>query len=137
MTKPCALYRCFSEDHRLLYVGCSPSPLTRLKSHEKLQPWATDIRSVTVEWFPDRNAAMEAEKMAISAELPEWNVHHRPNPQHSIGTRDPDFRRNDPSTWTKSRTPFRPATLGGVPVLSWDHPPAHGPAPQSKQGAAG
>lgn len=28
-------------------------------------------------------------------------------------------------------------TEGQVPVQSWDHPPAHGPAPQSKQGAAG
>ena len=28
-------------------------------------------------------------------------------------------------------------TDGQVTVQSWDHPPAHGPAPQSKQGAAG
>lgn len=28
-------------------------------------------------------------------------------------------------------------TDGQVPVQSWDHPPAHGAAPQSKQGAAG
>lgn len=135
MTGPCALYRCFSADSRLLYVGCSPSPLMRLKQHEKLQPWATEIKSVTVEWFPDRNVAMEAEKLAISAELPEWNVHHRPNPKHAIGVFDSDFRRNDPSTWTKSRTPFR-ATFGAVPVQSLAHPPAHDHAAPVDQGGA-
>lgn len=96
---PFALYRIYSHDGRLLYVGCSMSFPARIKSHEKLKPWATEMATVKIEWFSNRNDAITAERNAIAAELPEWNVHHRDNPKHGKGRLCRDFRHDDPSTW--------------------------------------
>lgn len=72
-----ALYRHFDADGRLLYVGISLSPTYRLRQHHDCSAWFQSIANVTVEWFPDRSAAMAAERQAIKAESPEFNVVHK------------------------------------------------------------
>lgn len=99
MREPCALYRLWDKSGGLLYVGCSTQPLSRMKSHEGIKPWATAVSAATLEWFPDKTAALVAEKEAIASELPEWNVHHRPNPKHSGGRLRRGFSHADPATW--------------------------------------
>lgn len=113
---PHALYRMFSTDGRLLYVGCTFNPFQRFKSHEGVKPWVTDAASVTIEWFPNKEAARKAEESAIEAEAPEWNVHGKSSPKHSIGRYHPAYDRDDRSTWSveAKRTYHRSARQGEV-----------------------
>lgn len=96
---PYALYRMWADDGRLLYIGCSYSPMTRMSEHERMQPWATDISKITVTWLPDFASASEAERMAIAAESPIWNVQHSATKTRKIGIHNPRFDRSDRSTW--------------------------------------
>lgn len=73
-----ALYRFWSADGRLLYVGITYRIEHRFSRHSKVKPW-DEIASVTIEHHPSRQEAEEAEKRAIQAEHPRWNVvHNRP-----------------------------------------------------------
>lgn len=96
---PAAIYRLWDRDNQLLYIGCSPNPLSRIHAHTRIKAWATAIASATLEWFDSHEQAKRAEALAIAAELPEWNVHHRPNPKHSIGILCREFSRDNPETW--------------------------------------
>jgi predicted GIY-YIG superfamily endonuclease len=98
--RPHCLYRLWSKDGGLLYVGCTASPLNRLKEHEFHKLWASSIASATMEWFPNRAQAMEAEWRAIQAESPEWNVHGNAKKKTKLrGRFNPAVDRFDPSTW--------------------------------------
>lgn len=97
--RPHALYRIYGESDHLLYIGCSPFPFDRIKCHESARAWATDMRTVRIEWFDNRNLARAAEAEAIKNERPEWNVHHNVTPKHSRGRYHHKFDRNDRSTW--------------------------------------
>lgn len=74
--KPTALYRHFAADGSLLYVGISLSPIARLCQHRETSGWYGEIARVEVEWHPNREAALAAEKAAIQAEGPRHNVIH-------------------------------------------------------------
>lgn len=71
-----ALYRHFSANGELLYVGISCKPITRLKQHEHDSGWASEIARVEIERFETRAAAMAAEREAIKKEKPRHNVVH-------------------------------------------------------------
>ena len=73
----CALYRLFDREGRLLYVGIAFVPEWRLERHNR-RPWGDDINSWTVEWFPTRDAARLAEKVAIRDEVP---IHNKSRPR--------------------------------------------------------
>jgi hypothetical protein len=84
MTTRCAVYRHFDGAGTLLYVGCAKDPDERLRTHRRSSPWAADIAKITVEWHPDRAAALAAEDKAIATEYPKWNVRGacaRPDPE--------------------------------------------------------
>lgn len=72
-----ALYRHYSKDDVLLYVGISLSAIDRLSSHTLNSCWARQIARVQIEWFPSRAKAEIAERAAISDESPLHNIHHR------------------------------------------------------------
>lgn len=74
--KPTALYRHFAADGSLLYVGISLSHLARLCQHRETSGWYGEIARVEIEWFPHREAALSAEKVAIVRERPRHNVIH-------------------------------------------------------------
>lgn len=76
MTKT-SLYRHYSADEELLYIGISVSALSRLGQHEKHAPWFDLISRVTVEHFETRDEALEAERLAIQTENPTHNKHHK------------------------------------------------------------
>jgi predicted GIY-YIG superfamily endonuclease len=83
------LYRHFAKDGALLYVGISLSWPKRTKSHARGSRWFTQITSVTMEHFPTREAALDAERAAIIAEKPKHNVvHNRGNTAASDRNRD-------------------------------------------------
>ena len=74
--QPCALYRFFTTDDVLLYVGVSLNPGARWKQHRADKPWWSEVATVTVETFPTRDVVLEAERTAIQAESPRYNVVH-------------------------------------------------------------
>lgn len=76
MTGSTALYRHYDSAGRLLYIGISLSAAARLAQHVQGSEWARDIASMTVEQWPTRAAAAEAERAAIQAERPMWNRAH-------------------------------------------------------------
>ena len=106
-SKKTALYRHLDAAGALLYVGISLSAITRLSQHAA-SAWSTEISSVTIENFDNRNDAIEAEKNAIKSERPKYNKQHalkqsahngRPDddvingPIHNIGRdKSPYFR---------------------------------------------
>lgn len=70
----CRLYRHFDAQGRLLYVGISVNVAYRLMQHMQGSPWADEIRSITVEIFETREAAMKAEREAVARENPLHNT---------------------------------------------------------------
>jgi hypothetical protein len=71
------LYRHYDVAGGLLYVGITRDPDARSKQH-LAGPFGDQIATTSVSWFPDRDAAEEAERLAIRDESPEYNVRGRP-----------------------------------------------------------
>jgi len=69
-----ALYRHFDSGGKLLYVGISLRMIRRLVEHRDRSEWYQSIAKITVEWFPSRQAAYEAETVAIRDEAPSFNI---------------------------------------------------------------
>ena len=72
------LYRHFDSEGMLLYIGISFHTLFRLADHRGESSWYDNIRTVTIEKFPSREAAEQAERAAIKSELPKHNEAHHP-----------------------------------------------------------
>lgn len=70
-----ALYRHFSANGALLYVGQSVCPLHRQNQH-RCSPWFVEIARIEIERFPTRDELDGAEKAAIKRERPLYNVTH-------------------------------------------------------------
>lgn len=71
-----ALYRFYDAADVLLYAGISVDPILRMKAHRREKDWWTQVRSMTVEPFPTRKDALDAEAEAIRTEKPLYNVQH-------------------------------------------------------------
>lgn len=70
------VYRMFDSSGRLLYVGMTGNLEQRLHHHSFNAPWYGRVARTTVETYPDRAAAIAAEKHAIQTEQPELNTTH-------------------------------------------------------------
>lgn len=71
-----AVYRIRGEADLLLYIGMTNGPSVRWNAHQLVQPWWDELRTVTVEWYDSRPEADAAEKAAILAEQPKYNLTH-------------------------------------------------------------
>lgn len=71
-----ALYRHFSKDGELLYIGITSRIPTRLKEHSKHSHWWDQIETVKIEHYPCRESVLKAETDAIISENPKFNVRH-------------------------------------------------------------
>jgi hypothetical protein len=69
-----AVYRIRGEADVLLYIGMTNGPGIRWNAHQLVQPWWDELRSLTVEWYNSRPEAEAAEKAAIPAEQPKYNI---------------------------------------------------------------
>lgn len=76
LEKETELYRHFDSAGRLLYVGVSLRSTVRLIAHVANAKWADQIATITIERFPTRKAALQAERAAIQAEKPLHNIAH-------------------------------------------------------------
>lgn len=72
-----AVYRIFSAEGVLLYVGCTRSMPQRWRCHARTQPWWSEAVSWTNQWYITRAEAELAEEHAISAENPRYNIQGR------------------------------------------------------------
>ena len=68
------LYRHFDKTNTLLYVGISLSTFARLSQHKDHSPWFKQVTRVEIEHFETREEAMAAERKAIKAESPKFNI---------------------------------------------------------------
>lgn len=75
MSDVTALYRFYSVDGVLLYVGITHRIPERFSSHKRNKPWE-EISTITVEHYPTREQALAAEQHAIKTEAPVWNITH-------------------------------------------------------------
>lgn len=72
-TQPHALYRHFDATGRLLYVGITNDPGRRWGQHSA-KDWWLDVTKTTIERFDSRAEVLTAERAAIEAERPWWNI---------------------------------------------------------------
>ena len=68
------LYRHYDSEGTLLYVGISLSALMRLMQHKENADWFLDITKITIQNFPTRQKALDAETQAIVTENPKHNI---------------------------------------------------------------
>ena len=80
MNKRTALYRLYDEDDQLLYVGIAFNPRVRCYHHKMHKSWWPDVARREVEWHDDRRQAEAAERAAIAAEKPLYNISGVPDP---------------------------------------------------------
>ncbi|QKW31496.1 GntR family transcriptional regulator (plasmid) [Streptomyces seoulensis] len=68
--EPTALYRLYDVNNVLLYLGVSFDPDVRWTQHQDDKHWAHQVVRRTVEWYPNRIAALTAEEEATAVEKP-------------------------------------------------------------------
>lgn len=93
-SRPTALYRLYSADGELLYVGIAFDAGRRFVRHQDDKDWWPLVARVAVEHLPNRPSALEAEERAIRTEGPRFNVKH--NSGRSRGQARPAKR---PTLW--------------------------------------
>jgi hypothetical protein len=67
---PHYVYRLYDANMRLLYVGCTYSPRTRLGDHRRYQPWFPEVATTRVTAYPDAAEGYAAEAAAHASESP-------------------------------------------------------------------
>lgn len=73
-SSPTALYRYFTPDGVLLYIGISSQPHERNRAHCQKAEWFKYASHRSVEWFPSRALAEWAEDAVIASEEPDFNT---------------------------------------------------------------
>lgn len=68
-----AVYRCFSADGQVLYIGTTGHLGRRLSAHAE-KVWFLEVCGMTFEWHPDELSALQAEARAIHIERPKYNI---------------------------------------------------------------
>jgi hypothetical protein len=70
---PAAVYRHVNAAGETIYIGCSINPMARFGMHRGKSPWATQVVSIAIEWFPSQDAALAEERRLIATEKPIYN----------------------------------------------------------------
>lgn len=78
---PTAVYRFFSQDAALLYVGVTDSLGTRWRNHSKNKPWWSQVADTRIVWYNTRAEALAEEERAIKEERPRYNIVHASHPR--------------------------------------------------------
>jgi predicted GIY-YIG superfamily endonuclease len=76
VSKPHVLYRAYDAQGVLLYIGITMNPGNRFAQHSEDKPWWADVAEIRVEHFGSRKRVLAAERAAIQAERPCFNVIH-------------------------------------------------------------
>jgi excinuclease UvrABC nuclease subunit len=70
------VYRMYDSKGDLLYIGKSQSFLSRVQQHAETKTWWTEVANISVTHYPCRCTTEDAERDAIRAEKPKYNVIH-------------------------------------------------------------
>lgn len=70
-----AVYRLFSDDGVLIYVGIATDPHQRWVQHARTQPWWPEVVTREIEWFGTRAEAEQTETREIANSRPRHNTH--------------------------------------------------------------
>lgn len=107
------LYRTYSKDGTLLYVGQSNSWPRRFIKHRTQSAWFPFTTRVEIESFPTKQQLDEAEIFAIKNEKPSYNVQHNTGnksniPANADGWGDPSRHKNSVSEdmWWNEYMPY-------------------------------
>lgn len=76
-SRPTAVYRLYSSDDRLLYVGITVNPKVRFRDHKAQKPWWHEVTRKVVEWYDTRPEAEAIEGAALRDERPLYDKTHR------------------------------------------------------------
>lgn len=68
------LYRFSDQLCRLLYVGRTVNIRGRLRDHEESKDWWSQVVDIHFEYFDSADELAEAERIAITAEHPRYNI---------------------------------------------------------------
>lgn len=71
--RPTAIYRLYSTDGVLLYIGKSVNPSFRWERHAEHDPWWAEVARKTLEWFDKSQAATNSYRKAVRVESPARN----------------------------------------------------------------
>lgn len=74
MSRRTALYRLYDAADQLLYIGISFNPAKRGYQHAMASPWWHDVARKEITWYETRPDAEAAERDAVLAERPLYNV---------------------------------------------------------------
>jgi len=83
--RPHFVYRCYDRSDRLVYVGCSVAPRTRMEQHRASSWWFEQVQRIRYTVFPNKEYALHMERKAIEAENPRWNIRHRDRSEWGLG----------------------------------------------------
>lgn len=75
------LYRHYSADGELLYIGITARVPDRFAAHSRLSPWWSDVTRIEIATYPTRESVLRAEAEAIQAERPRYNIRHKAEPE--------------------------------------------------------
>lgn len=71
------VYRCYSADGELLYIGSTSDLDQRMEGHQYTSFWRAHVARVRIQIAPDRFTARAIEAAAIRGENPRFNIQHR------------------------------------------------------------
>ena len=91
------LYRFFNSSDQLLYIGITMNPPSRFRAHASNKSWWSEVSRITVSQFESRTQLAKAERDAIKAEKPKYNVMHN---------KDYEGLRSTPTTESRSSNPL-------------------------------
>lgn len=89
MSQPTSLYRFYDSAGVLLYVGITYDMYRRFGDHGTKKVWHPLAAKVTITHYPTRDEAAEAERKAIAAEGPLYNIQH--NQRRHLDAPDPAY----------------------------------------------
>lgn len=82
----------FWHGRRLLYVGITNDRRRRISEHRGLKPWYTESTKITMKWYPNRRAVLDAEERLIKRKRPLYNIQHNAAVE-SVQLSPEDFQR--------------------------------------------
>lgn len=74
MSEGTALYRLYSAEDHLIYVGVTTDPKARFRQHRADKSWWPEVAMKDVEWYVDSESALSEERRLIRDELPRYNA---------------------------------------------------------------
>lgn len=100
-TEEHVLYRFYSDEDALLYIGITNDPSARFSQHRRDQPWWRAVSVIRLERFDSRDAVAQAEREAIVGERPKYNKTYAGTSPESLRPRSRNSRSD--ALWSDAR----------------------------------